>query len=82
MYNTIINYNDRIRSPLLNENIREAIHKVIEEESDSNNVTADTFGHTSNTQGENANMIFTSDKLDKSDNLVDRLKYLTINDTE
>ena len=50
--------------------------------SDTNNVTSDTFRHTSNTQRENANAIFTSEKLDKSDELADTLKYLTINDAK
>ena len=56
----------------------------MEEESivDANNVTADTFSHTFNTQIENANTIFTSEKLDKLDKLVDTVKYLTINDAE
>ena len=49
---------------------------------DANNVTADTFSNTSNTQREDANAIFTSVKLDKSDELVDTLKDLTINDAE
>ena len=54
----------------------------MEEESisDSNNVTEDTFSHTSNTQRENLNAIFTSEKLDKLDNLTDMLKDLAIND--
>ena len=52
MYKTLTDYNDRNNEPLLNDNIREAISKVIEEESisDTNNVTLDTFSHTSNTQ--------------------------------
>ena len=56
----------------------------MEEESitDSNNITADTFRHASNTQGENKNMIFRSEKLDKSDDLLDAVKNLTINDTK
>ena len=54
----------------------------MEEESisDANNVTTDTFSHISNTQRVNANAIFTSEKLDKLDELADKLKYLTIND--
>ena len=56
----------------------------MEEESisDVNNVTMDTFSHTPNTQRENANVIFTSEKLDKSDDLADTLKDLTINDSK
>ena len=50
--------------------------------SDAENVTADTFSHTSNTQIDNANAIFTSEKLDKSDELADKLKDLTINDAQ
>ena len=46
----------------------------------SNNVTKNIFGHASNTQRENVNSIFTSDKLEKSDELVDAVKNLTIND--
>ena len=46
---------------------------------DANNVTTDTSSHTSNTQIENTNTIFTSDKLDKSDDLVDAVKKLKIN---
>ena len=47
---------------------------------DANNVTADTFIHDSSTQIENANTIFTSNKLDKLDELVDAVNNLTIND--
>ena len=47
-----------------------------------NNVTADTFSHVSNTQTEKANAIFTSEKLDKYDELIDAVNNLTINDTE
>ena len=56
----------------------------MEEESiaDANNVTADTFSHASNTQRDNANAVFTSEKLDNSDDLVDAIKNLTINDAE
>ena len=84
MFNTLTDYNDRNNVPLSNKKIREAVHKFMDEESisDANNVTADTFSHTSNTQRENANTIFTSDKLDKSDELADTLKDLTINDAE
>ena len=38
----------------------------------------DTFSHTSNTQRENTNAMFTSEKLDKSDELVDAVSNLTI----
>ena len=49
---------------------------------DSNNFTADTFIRTSNTHRENANTILTSKKLDKSDDLADAVKDLTINDAK
>ena len=42
----------------------------------------DTFSHTPNTLIDNANVIFTSDNLDKSDELANTLKDLTINDAE
>ena len=50
--------------------------------SDANNVTADTLSHMSITQIENKNVIFTSEKLDKLDQLADTLKYLAINDDD
>ena len=77
---TIIDYNECNDTPLSNENIRDAIHKVIKEEVydvhnittnahrialDSQNITTDASGHTSNTQRENANEILTSEKLYK-----------------
>ena len=49
---------------------------------DANNVTVDTFSHMPNTQRENANAIFTSEKLGKSEEMSDALKYLTINDAK
>ena len=58
------------------------MHKVIVEESDTHNVTVDTFSNTSNTQRENANTIFTSEKLYKSGDLAETLKDLTINNPE
>ena len=48
----------------------------------ANNVTADTFSHKSNSQRKNSNVILTSEELDKSDELAETLKYLTINDAE
>ena len=48
----------------------------------SNDVTADTFSHPSSAQRENANAVFTSDKLGKLDYLVDAVKNLTINDAK
>ena len=80
-FKTLTDYNDRNNTPLPNTNIREAIRKFIKEEliADSNNVTVDTFSHASNTQRENENAIFTSEKLDKLNGLVDAVKELTIN---
>ena len=49
---------------------------------DANNVTADTFSHTSNTQRENTNAIFTSENLDKLNELEDGLKDFTVYNTE
>ena len=49
---------------------------------DANKVTADTLSRTPNTQRYNANTIFTSENLYKLDELVDMLKYLTINYAE
>ena len=81
---TLTDYNDRNNTPLSNQKIRETMVKAVEQESilDVNNVTADTFSHTSNTQRQNSNTIFTSEKLDKSDDLEDALQYLTINDAK
>ena len=42
----------------------------------------DTFSHTHNTQTENTNKIFTSKKIDKSDELADVFKDLKINDAK
>ena len=42
----------------------------------------DTFINASNTQIENAIVIFKSDKLDKSEDLVDAVKNLTTNDAK
>ena len=47
---------------------------------DANYVTWDTFSHATNTQRGNTNTIFTSEKLDKVDNLVYAVNILTIND--
>ena len=45
---------------------------------DAHNVTADIFSQTSNIQREDANTIWTSEKLDKSYALAEMLKELTI----
>ena len=79
---TITDYNNRNYAPLLNDKIRESIHKFIEEKLDAHNVTAYTFSHTSNTQRQNTNGILKSEKLDKSDELAETLKYLKINNAE
>ena len=82
MCNTLTDSNDRNNTPLFNANIQESIHEVMEEGSitDANNVTADTFSHASNAQIENSNAIFTGENLDKSDEPVDAVHNLTIND--
>ena len=41
----------------------------------------DTFSNMPNTQREDANAVFTREKLDKLDKLADGLKYLTINNS-
>ena len=84
IFKTITDYNYRNNTSLSYANIREAICKIMEQKSiaDANNVTADTFIHTSNTQRDNANTIFTNEKLDKSDELVDAVKKFTINDSK
>ena len=82
MCNTINDYNDFNNTPWSNVKIQEAIGKAMEEESimDANDVTVDTFSRAYNTQRENANAIFTSENLDKSDELLDSVKNFKIND--
>ena len=46
---------------------------------DANIVTTGTCSHVYSAQRENANTIFTNDKLDKSDELVDAFQNLKIN---
>ena len=60
------------------------MHKFIEEEkiADVNNVFADTFGPASNTHWENEKAIFTSEKLDKSDKMIDVENNLTISNAK
>ena len=69
MCNTLTDYNNRNNTSLFHANIREAIHKVMEDKliTNSKNVTADTFIHASNTQRKKENTIFTSENLDKLD---------------
>ena len=50
-----------------------------EQITNDNNVTVDTFSQSS-AQREKSNAIFTSEKLDKSEELVDTVNNLTIND--
>ena len=50
--------------------------------SDANNVTADIFSHTSNTQRDNANAILKSENQDKLEKLAEMLLDLTINNAE
>ena len=47
----------------------------------ANNVTADTFSHESGSQRDISNAIFTSEKIEKSDKIVDAVNKLTINYT-
>ena len=60
------------------------MRKIMEEESiaDANDVTADTLSHISNTQRDDTKAVFPREKLDESDDLLDALNYLTINDAE
>ena len=53
-----------------------------EEESimDANNVTADVFSHASSSKRENVDLIFTCEKLDNTDELVNTINGLIIND--
>ena len=57
IYENLVDYNDRNDAPLSNDDVLQAIHKVIaEEEADAHNITVDTFSQTPvtpNTQGEN-----------------------------
>ena len=82
--NTLTGYNDRNNMSLSNMNILEAIRKFMEEESimDANNVTGDTISHASSAYRGNTNTIFTSEKIDKSDKIVDSVKNLTINNAK
>ena len=85
MSNTITTFNDNTKSPLSNANIQEEILKFMmkyEEESitEANNINAYAFSHASSSQRENTDMIFTSEKLDKSDELVNAINNLTTSD--
>ena len=52
--NTLTDYNGRNNTPLSNKKIQEAIRKVMEEESitEDNNIHADTFNHALSAQRE------------------------------
>ena len=56
---------------------------MIEDEEESikyaNNITADVFSHASSSPRENLNAICTSEKLEKSDKLIEAINNLTIN---
>ena len=67
-----------------NAKIQGAIHKLVEEESivDAKKTTVDTFIYAPNTYRQNANAIFTREKLDKSEKLAYAVKNLTINDAK
>ena len=82
MYRTITDLNGCNGAPLYNDNIRDAIHRVIvEDEADAHNVTVYTFSQipvTPNTQGYNENTILTSKKQKKSVVLAETLKGLTL----
>ena len=84
--NNTTTLNDRNDAPLSNAKIQEVILKVMmedEEESttDANNITADEFSHGSSSKRENEEAIFISEKLDKSDELVDEINKSTINNS-
>ena len=90
LYETLVYYNDRNNAPFSNENIRQAIRKIMAgKEMDACNITLDSHSVTVdilwktivilNTQGENENVILTRERLNNSDALVEILKGLTIN---
>ena len=91
MCETLVDYNHCNNAPLSNENLQQAISIVIAEEEldecnltlDAHNMTMDTFCQspvTTNTQGDNANTILTSERIKNSAVLAKMLKVLTIND--
>ena len=80
---TLTNFNDKNNTPLSNVNIKEAILIFMREDeegaiTDTSNVTADICSLASRSQRENPNAIFASEKLEKSDDLVDTVKDTTI----
>ena len=89
---TLVDYNDCNNAPLSNKNLIQAIITVMSETEaeeckiffDANNVTMDNFYQspvTTNTQGENANAIFSSERQNNSDALAETLKGLTLHST-
>ena len=85
LYRTITDWNDQNGASLYNENILDAICRVIvEEEVEAHNVTVDTFSQTPvtpNTQVTNEKTILTSEKRNNLEALAETLKGLTIKDT-
>ena len=92
MLDTLVDYNDLQNAPFLNKKLRQSISKVMAETKekehniipDDNNVTMDTFCQspiTTNTQRENADTIFTSERIITSDILSETLKGLTLYST-
>ena len=92
MLKILVDYNDRNNAPFSSEKLQQAIITVMaeteEEErniiSDSNNVTMNTFCQspiTTNTQGDNTNVVCTSDWQNILDFLAETLKGLTIDST-
>ena len=83
LYSTITDCYDRNSLPFTNEKVQYAIHRVVvEEEVDAHNITLDTFSQTPvtlNTQVENENTIFASEKRNNLYALAEKLKGLTIN---
>ena len=83
--NTIPNFNYNNNTPLSNVKILEAVFRFIREDeeeaiTDANNNTADTCRHVSNSHRENSNAVFTSGKIEKSNNLVNAVNNMAIND--
>ena len=89
---TLVDEDDCNNAPLSNEKFRKERSTVISEmeaeESkiilDTNNVTMDNFCQspvTANTQGENANIILTSDRINNLDALAETLKGQTLDST-
>ena len=92
MLETLVDYNYRNNASLYNENLQQAISTVMAEQEaeecnvifDTNNVTMDNFCQspvTTNTEGENANAILTSERRNNQDVLAETLKGLTIDST-